>query len=344
LKIAFVINSLNKGGAERVVSLLSTELSKKHDVFILLFDNSISYEYGGTIIDLKSASIPNKIGKIYNVVKRSYKLKKIFKKEKFDKIFAFMESSYLPSILTGFSIIASVRNNPNVYSRFITKNILSKAEKIVAVSSQIQMMLNNEFNILNTTTILNPIIIDNDYNIVEDLSKYQPYILSVGRFSKQKNFEMLINAYSKSKTQRNVKLLILGEGENREKFENLIEKLDLPNKVLLLGQKDNIKDYYLQSDIYILSSSYEGFPNVLIEALSNGCACIATNCPTGPKEIIINNENGILVENENQEAMTRAIDKLFFDENLKDKFINNAQKSIEYLKLTNIAKQWTEID
>lgn len=96
MKLAFIINSLNKGGAERVVSLLSQELSKEHDVFIILFDNNISYEYGGKIIDIDCKPVSGKMAKVF---KRRAKLKKIF-----DKIFAFMESAYLPAILTGYFI------------------------------------------------------------------------------------------------------------------------------------------------------------------------------------------------------------------------------------------------
>ena len=181
------------------------------------------------------------------------------------------------------------------------------------------------------------------HKIQEDLSKYQPYILSVGRLEKQKNFEMLISAYSKTEASKEAKLLIVGEGSQREKLEKLINNLNLKGKVLLLGQKDNIRDYYLQSEIYVLSSRYEGFPMVLVEALSNRCACIATNCETGPSEIIKDGFNGLLVENENENALARAIDKLYFDEELKNKFKNNAQKSIGHLKLEEVAKKWLEI-
>lgn len=97
------------------------------------------------------------------VLKRRAKLKKIFDKQQFDKIFAFMESAYLPAILTGYPIISSVRNNPNVYSKFITKYILPKARKVVAVSNYIEKELNN-LGIENTQTIFNPTIEDENTN------------------------------------------------------------------------------------------------------------------------------------------------------------------------------------
>lgn len=165
----------------------------------------------------------------------------------------------------------------------------------------------------------------------------------MGRLHKQKNFDLLIKAYSNTKVSNDVKLLIVGEGLERDNLELLIKELDLENKVFLVGQKDNIKDYYLQSELFILSSKYEGFPNVLVEALSNECVCISTDCPTGPSEIIKNNENGLLITNENVEEMTKAIDRLYFDENLKKIFSNNAKKSISHLNIKKIAKDWIEV-
>ena len=138
-------------------------------------------------------------------------------------------------------------------------------------------------------------------------------------------------------------MLILGEGNERKNLESLIKTLKLENKVFLMGKRDNIEDYYRQCEFFILPSKYEGFPNVLVEALANGCACISTDCPTGPNEIIKNEVNGLLIENDNQKAMTKAIDRLFFDKKLKYMLKNNAKKSILHLKLENIAEEWLKI-
>jgi GalNAc-alpha-(1->4)-GalNAc-alpha-(1->3)-diNAcBac-PP-undecaprenol alpha-1,4-N-acetyl-D-galactosaminyltransferase len=349
-KIIFIAQTLNRGGAERVVSLLSQEFERiGYKVKIILFDNKIQYKYGGEIININTPASSSYIIKLVRIYQRIKKLKKKFKNEKPDYIFSFMESCNFASILTGEEVVVSVRNNPNKkhnwYQKILIKSLykFKNVKKIVAVSKEIENILNQDYSLKNTATILNPIIIDNNYKIKENLSKYQPYIVSVGRLNTQKNFEMLIRAYSKTNTQEKTKLLIVGEGSERIKLEQLIKSLKLENKVLLIGQRENIKDYYLQSEIYILSSSFEGFPNVLVEALSNNCACIATNCPTGPNEIIINEKNGLLIENENQEEMSKVIDKLYIDEDLKNKLKDNSIKLIEHLKLEKIAKSWIEI-
>ena len=349
-KIIFVIPTLTKGGAERVVSLLSQEFERMgYKVKIVIFNNKVEYKYGGEIVNINAPASSNYFVKLLRLFQRTLKLRKIFKEENPDYIFSFMESANFPCILTGKDIVVSIHNNPNrnyswlqkIFARFLYK--FSNVKKIVVVSKGIEKILNRDYKLDNTTTIYNPIVIDDKYKIQEDLSRYQPYILSVGRLERQKNFEMLIKAYSKTEASKEAKLLIVGEGSQREKLEKLINNLNLKGKVLLPGQKDNIRDYYLQSEIYVLSSRYEGFPMVLVEALSNRCACIATNCPTGPSEIIKDGFNGLLVENENENALAKAIDRLYFDEELKNKFKNNAQKSIGHLKLEKVAKKWLEI-
>ncbi len=349
-KIIFIIPTLTKGGAERVVSLLSQEFERiGYKVKIVIFNNKVEYEYGGEIVNINTPASSNYFVKLLRLFQRTVRLKRIFRKENPDYIFSFMESANFPSILTGKDVVVSIRNNPNknyswlqkIFARFLYK--FSNVKKIVAVSRGIEKILNRDYKLDNTTTIYNPVVINDKYKIQEDLSRYQPYILSVGRLEKQKNFEILIKAYSKTKAKKEAKLLIVGEGSQREKLEKLINDLNLEGKVLLPGKKDNTRDYYLQSEIYVLSSRYEGFPNILIEALSNKCTCIATNCETGPSEIIKSGFNGLLVENENKDALAKAIDRLYFDEELKNKFKNNAQKSIEHLKLEEIAKKWLRI-
>lgn len=349
MKIIFVVPNLSSGGVERVVSRFSIEFEKLgYEVKIIMLTNKVEYNYGGELIILNSQPSSSYIVKLFNLLSRTTQLKKIFRQEKSDFIYAFMESCTYSSILTGEDIIVSIQNNMESRLNKYQKKIMSffynfkNVKKVIAVSKGIEESLHKN-NILNTKRIYNPISFRNDFNTKEDLSKYQPYLLSAGRLDQIKNFEMLIKAYNNTKTKDETKLIIVGEGKERKNLEELIRELKLEDKVLLLGRKDNIDDYYYQSDMYILSSKSEGFPNVLMEALSNKCPVISTDCPTGPDEIIIHNKNGILVENENQDKMTKAIDDLYFDVDKKVLFRNNAIESISQLDGDKIAQQWLSI-
>jgi len=350
MKIIFVLQSLRKGGAERVVSLLSQTLENDgHKVTIVLFRNMIEYEYGGETISIDSPPSSFKIVKVFRLKERVKKLREIFNKEKPDLIFSFVESSNFASILTGEKVVVSIRNNPlkkhTFWQRSLIKLLYKKNNvlKIVAVSNEIAEILKEKFGLDNVVSIPNPVIMDKKYEVREYLGEYHPFILAVGRLHPQKNFQMLIKAFMKTKASKEAKLLIVGEGDERESLEKLIISLNAKNKVFLIGKRDNIKDYYKQASLFVLSSNYEGFPNALAEALSFGVPSIATECPTGPKEMINNFENGILTPVGNAFFMKYAIDRLYFDETLKRKFRLNGRKSVENLKVEKIARRWLEL-
>ncbi|NPA82382.1 MAG: glycosyltransferase family 4 protein [Epsilonproteobacteria bacterium] len=350
MKIVFVVQSLRKGGAERVVSTLSKELEKMgHDVVIVLFRDIKEYDYGGRVVSLNSPPSSLKLVKLYRFAKRVESLKKIFDEEKPDKIYSFVESSNFVSILTGYDVVVSIRNNPlkkhASWQKELIKYLYKKpnVKKVVAVSKEIEDILKSRFNLKNTTYIHNPIVFDDNYKIKEDLSNYAPFILAVGRLHPQKNFYMLINAFLDSEASKKLKLLIVGEGKDRETLEHLIEERGAKDKVFLMGRRDNIKDFYAQAKMFVLSSRYEGFPNVLAEALSFSLPCIATDCPTGPKEIIKNEENALLIESENREKMREAIDRLCFDKELRNRLKENARKSVLHLDVKNIVRKWLEL-
>jgi len=346
VKIAFVIYDLSKGGAERVVALLSKEISKNNDVKIIVFDSNIEYEYGGKIINLNVPSKKGLIKKAINILKRVIKLKKILRKEKFDKVFSFMESANIVSILTGEDIFISVRTNPN---RFSNKKVLrffynlKNVKKIIVPAFGIKKILEDN-NFKNIKVISNPI----DFNTINVLKKEKidinyKYILAIGRLEKVKNYNLLIKAFANSNIKNYTNLLILGEGKERKNLEKLIKNLKLDKKVILKGKEKNVYKYLYNAEMFILSSKYEGFPNTLIEALACEVPCISTDCPTGPNEIIKNGFNGILIKNENVEELTNAMDKLYFNEDLKNKFKKNAIKSVEHLDIRKIAKEWLNL-
>ncbi|AVR00346.1 hypothetical protein OBCHQ24_15490 [Oceanobacillus iheyensis] len=136
------------------------------------------------------------------------------------------------------------------------------------------------------------------------------------KINPQKGFDVLLKAFKQvNTTLSNTHLTIMGEGKQREELEFLAKDLNLEQNVSLVGYKENPYPYYYYSDLYILSSRYEGFPNTLLEALACGTKVIATNCKSGPIEIIEDNNYGVLVPVDDEKVLAKSI--------------------IEYLKLEN---------
>ena len=152
----------------------------------------------------------------------------------------------------------------------------------------------------------------------------------------------LINAFSKvSSTYPQYKLKIFGDGPLKEELQKQINDLHMKDKIFLCGVTDDMKQELEKSKIFVLSSDYEGMPNALIEAMVVGCAVISTDCPCGgPKELIKNNKNGILIPIENEEKLIKSINFLIEDENNAEIMGKNAKNIKEILNTNYILEQW----
>jgi len=201
---------------------------------------------------------------------------------------------------------------------FLIKKLYPLADYIVTVSKdaaeQLEKILGQK-NASKIIVIYNPILEEKIFHLANSPIDHPWYkenrdykiILSVGRLTHQKDFVTLIRAFNIVQQKAKVKLVILGEGEQRKLLEKLIISLNLQNKVSLVGYVENPYPYFKNSDIFVLSSLYEGLPTVLIEALAFGLPIVSTNCPTGPREILENGKYGILVTPGNYQEMAEAI-------------------------------------
>ena len=341
-----IVPSLVKGGAERVVSVLSKELSKYYEVYVVIYHNPIEYEIGGKLINLETPS-GSFLRKIKNTFCRVVKLKRLIRKISPDFIVSFMGN--LQPILTFKPVIVSIRNNPDFFplqEKLFLSTIykLPNVKKIVTCSLEIEKKLNNNYSLKNTKNIYNPI----DLKLInQKLIASKPfefdYILAIGRLNRQKGFDILIKSFAKTNLRKRVKLVILGEGEERKYLEKLIVKYDLKSQVLLFGKVDNPFIYMKYAKFFISSSRHEGFGNVLLEALACRAPIISTNCETGTSEIIKNGKNGLLVSVEDENALKLAMEKLFYDTDLYKRLKVNTRKSIEKFNITNIIKDWLNL-
>lgn len=134
-----------------------------------------------------------------------------------------------------------------------------------------------------------------------------PVVLGVGRLTRQKDFSTLIRAFARVLEERDARLVILGEGEERRELEALVGTLRLEGRVALPGFVTNPYPYMRQAAVFVLSSSWEGFGNVLVEAMAAGTPVVSTDCPDGPSEILEGGKWGKLVPVGDVEALARGI-------------------------------------
>ena len=156
-------------------------------------------------------------------------------------------------------------------------------------------------------------------------NKEYPVVITAGTMTKRKGFADLINAVKILSTKRKVRLIILGDGYLRNELESLVNELELSEWVEMPGNVENVLKYFALADVFVLSSYAEGLPNVLIEAMICGCTPVATDCPTGPSEILKDGTYGFLIPMHNPGKMATAIDKAI-DSPVSKTFLSEAVK------------------
>ena len=160
-----------------------------------------------------------------------------------------------------------------------------------------------------------------------------------------KGFDNLISLISPIlHSNRDWVLKIVGSGDTGlNKLKKIVQAENLKEQIIFTGFSNDVKKIMRESDIFVLSSRFEGLPMVLLEAMSQGMACIAFDCITGPSEMIVNDNNGLLIENQNFDAMKNGIERLIQSVDLRNNLALNAIKSLEKFDIEEIGGQWITI-
>lgn len=171
-----------------------------------------------------------------------------------------------------------------------------------------------------------------------------PTLVAIGRLHRQKGFDLLVRAFAKCvERHASWSLVVLGEGEEREPLEALIAALGLKDKVDLPGRVKDPSHILQQAELFALSSRYEGFPNVLLEAMSYGLAVISTDCASGPGAIIRDGVDGILVPPNDVEAMATGMDRLMADRTERQRLGASAISVIERFGVDKVMSMWDDV-
>lgn len=348
MKIAVVINILRQGGAERVVCRLTQEWAKKHDVRIALFDAATpAYDFGGRIVDLEIRPLLF-VPKAHRLVVGASRLARFFRDYRPDRIVSFMESANFPSIIaaafTGFldRLSVSVRVDPSAIPaayRLAALVAYPFANKIIAPSNGVLAgLIDLGLPPSKLSVIRNPVVpVPCDTSSAPPI--HMPYILGAGRLHPQKGFDRLVQAFHEAHLPHH-HLVVLGEGPERERLIAIARNLGASSRVHFPGTSLEIERWYHHAVCFVLSSRYEGSPNVLKEAMVNGCPVVSFNCQSGPSEIIENGVSGILVPQGDIPALAKAISLVVNDNDLRFQLASAGQARGELFRLDRVAPLW----
>lgn len=350
MKILFVFGGKQKGGAERVITNLANDMIDEHEVYFLglkeidsfyKFDKRIKYYF----VENKNLKKENFI--IRNI-RRTMSLAKKIKTINPDIIISFAREQSYRILFTNYfnkrKIILSVRNDPsheytNIIQKIAMRILYVRVNGFVFQTTEAQQFFSK--NIQKKSIIIpNPI---NEKYIVSNRSKNrEKIIITAGRLVEQKNHILLLNAFAKIKDDfKDYNLIIYGKGELKEDLEVKIRELGLEKRVILAGEVDDLKDKIRNASLFVLPSLYEGMPNSLIEAMALGIPAISTDCPCGgPRFLIKNNYNGILVPINNPDSMADAMKDLLSNQDKADDIGKNAMKIVDKLNPKKINNMW----
>jgi len=364
MKIVFLIDQIYKhGGAEKVltekasyfadefdydVTIITTEQREQKPCYSLsnnvsLIDIDVHYERTKSYFNFINIK---KVMYHYNVLKKQIKEINpdfiILLSDAFDyyflpyisgksKILKEFHSSYY------FNSIEKERNKPLLKQAkfFIRDYINKKYDYLVVLNNDEKRLL----NVNNTVVISNGIIMNqSEFSTLENKR-----VISAGRIAPVKNFEALIQSWKYVENQYpDWKLEVYGEGDKQYllQLQKLIKELNLSNSICICGSTNHLKEKMLKSSIYVMSSITECFPMVLLEAQSCGLPIVSFDCPFGPRNILRDSQDGLLVENQNNVKLADGIIELIKSVDMRKDMGKNAKENIKKYKFDEVMRKW----
>lgn len=368
LKILFTGNSLGGGGAERVLAIISSELAQKgHQITIICGTSDKEYPvnkavrkiYFGDYVSYKSYN--SHIAQIYGWLKNVIQIFKLYSK-KIDEI--------RPDVVVSFTRVGWIsliplclfKKKPLIFSEHTTFNLTKEKKSFKNSIRRFFLRFSDAVTILTKydedylgnklpqkVVIPNPLtfspITENEYEQSFPLRKN---ILACGRVLnwKIKGFDNLIKAYGAIADKYpgwDLDIAGWGRQEDFDYLYSIADKYNVRSRIHFLGFCSNVQELMKEHSIFVLSSRIEGFPMVLTEAMCMGCVPVCFDVITGPREIITEGIDGLLVENQNIEALSKAIEIAINDESLRFNYGRNAIDNIKRLEPSVICKKWEDM-
>lgn len=340
MKVFFITRGLhNHGGIERVTSVVANALADRgYSTGIVCLQRGTPYFHLKETVALHYTDCPRFL--------RISALKKIYAKEQPDvAVFLGSHRSFMnipaagkiPSI-TWEHFNATVNWHP--LHKWSRKWAVKHSKYIVTLTQRDAGNYAQMFGATNAVCIPNPITVEG----VRPSSLSSKRVLAVGRLAGQKGFDMLLDAWTKTKSRHEGwQLRIVGSGKHHQQLQQQIRRNRLENSVEIVPATKDIAVEYGDASVMVMSSRYEGLPLVLIEGMAYGLPIVSFDCDTGPAEIIEHNKTGILVPPNDSDELALALDRVMTDKHIRSRFSENALERVQRFSTDNIIAQWERL-
>lgn len=362
--IMFLVSSMRAGGAERVASLLSNHWVRSgHRVTLVPtfsergecdfpLEPSVQLDYLADHIRTSRLLSPGKL-------RRLLALRRLVRSVSPDVIVSFLTHVNVAAIIASLGlkipVVVSERTYPPAAGTGI---VLSQLRKLTYPRARAVIMLTETgldwlkvaCRRAKGSVIGNPVLLPlpvaepivEPQSIVADARRL---ILGVGRLGEEKGFTALVTSFSMlAERYPDWDLAIIGEGDERRRLESMVDRLGLNRRVHLPGRIGNLADWYLRADVFALTSRFEGFPNVLLEAMSHGLPAVSFDCLTGPSSIIRDQVDGILVSPDaGIRGFTTALESLLADASKRSVMSRAALEVTDRFSVGRVARSWDQV-
>jgi glycosyltransferase involved in cell wall biosynthesis len=358
MRIVLAISSLGSGGAERVIALLAGALADRgHEVCLVTLTRSTHDFF---LVDSRvrrfgfglTGDSPNLLYGLWANVRRLRALRRVVSTLEPHAVLSFMTSTNVLAILAcirlPLRIIVSERVDPAAHREtriwaILRSVVYRRADAVVVQTETIaewfRARLGKEARVV---VIPNPVAPSSHLESVVRHSR--PFILAAGRLAHQKGFDLLLRAFGAASARpQELQLVIAGEGPEGQQLRDLAAQLGLAERVSFPGRVRDLSDLMKAAVAFILPSRYEGFPNVLLEALAVGVPCVAADGPGATREILGDGAYGLLVPPEDWQALAQAIERITTDSELRRRYVQAAPAAIEPYRLDRVVAQWERV-